>query len=374
MKNFCFHPWLGLDISPQGHYKPCCKFIGSLGDSLDLYKSNQKLFELKDYHLKDLRHPGCKRCWDDEDAGMKSKRLIDKEYHLLDRPTDIVRDKIRFLSISFGNTCNLACRTCSSYASSRWSSEIKNYGPHDDQIWFKHNKFYKHPNFLTETVDSLDNFVHIDIPGGEPFLSDIDEHISFLNLIKNRSETVSLHYTTNGTNFPSDTLINLWKNFKQVDIQISIDGIGKMFEYLRWPAKWDLCYTNVKKYKSLIDSNSNFKLSISHTVSILNILDLPDFYEWCSKENLPSPHIGMVSSPKEYNIMCLPDYMKKIITYELMKKGSLTLPVINFMNKENLSSDYFYKLMSQTSFLDTCREQNFEESCSKIAELIKKAH
>ena len=82
----------------------------------------------------------------------------------------------------------------------------------------------------------------------------------------------------------------------------------------------------------------------------------------------------MVSSPKEYNIMCLPDYMKKIITYELMKKESMTLPVINFMNKENLSPDYFYKLMSQTSFLDTCREQNFEKSCSKIAELIKKAH
>lgn len=374
MKNFCSHPWIGLDISPQGQYRPCCKFDKPMGNSLDEYKSNPQLKLLKDTMEKDQRHPGCKRCWNDEDIGLISKRQIDYEYNLSDKPLDIYSNKIRFLSISFGNTCNLACRTCSSYSSSKWSSEINLHGNHYEQEWFKHNRFYKDPNFLSQTYNLIDEQAHIDIPGGEPFLTDILEHLTFLDLLQNRAKGISIHYTTNGTNFPSDSLINLWKNFKKIDIQISVDGTSKMFEYTRWPGKWEECYKNLQKYKQLVSQQTHINISISHTVSVFNVLDIPDFLVWCMKEKMPKPYLGMVYQPKEFSIRVFPTDIKQEITARLSHLGKHVSSVINFMNDEQIPSINYDNLLNKIEFLDRCRNQKLEEYCPKIADLIKKAH
>jgi MoaA/NifB/PqqE/SkfB family radical SAM enzyme len=348
MKNYCSQPWIGLDISAQGEFKPCCKFNKSISNNIEDYYNSKLLQEVKDFHSNDLRHPSCKRCWDDEDAGVKSKRQLDAEYVLVDN-IDIADDNIKLLGISFGNTCNLACRTCGSYASSKWASELKRHGNFNEQKLYGHNKFYKDSNFITSLIQKLGENVHIDITGGEPLLSDSIEHHDFINMMA-KKESVTLHYVTNCTFYPSNKLLELWKTFKKVDIQFSIDGTGELFEYIRWPANWETVYKNIKRYQEYQSINDNIQLSISHTLSILNVSNINDFLSWCKSESLPEPYIGFVSKPLEYNIKALPKNIK------LKLKDSLPESITNFMMSEDLS-EHYSNALTYNKFLDVQRNQ-----------------
>ena len=69
----------------------------------------------------------CTRCWSEEDAGRTSKRM-----HTLDRLKDILKHEeegtekpkqLYFLDLKLGNICNLKCRICGSWSSSKYAGE-----------------------------------------------------------------------------------------------------------------------------------------------------------------------------------------------------------------------------------------------------------
>ena len=370
MKNFCSQPWVGIDISPLGDFKPCCKFRDESVRGFQEYLSSDLLDEVRQSFLRDERHPGCIRCWKDEDAGIPSKRIMDDRMD----PADIDSDLFKTVSLTFGNTCNLACRTCGSHSSSRWLQEIKSHGNYRDDILYKHDKFYKDLGLWDDIADKLIEGAQIDISGGEVFLSDIKEHAYFLSLLEGKTALTTLKYTTNGTFFPEDAIIERWTKFKSVRVQISVDGVGKMFEYTRWPGVWSKFYENIQRYKQLSAEHPHIELSLSHTVSVFNILDIPDFLMWCMKEKLPSPWMGMVYQPSEYSIRSLPKPIKREITARLEKLGDRISSVLTYMNNEDLPDSHFQNLLPRIEFLDKHRNQSFDEACPRIAELIKKAH
>ena len=94
-----------------------------------------------------------------------------------------------------------------------------------------------------------------------------------------------MHYTTNGSIFPDTEWWDIWKYFKKVDIQLSIDGVGARFEYIRFPGNWNNLEKNVSDYKIKIKNCENMQLSISHTLGALNIFYLDEFFHWCGKGN-----------------------------------------------------------------------------------------
>ena len=49
--NICYQPWVGLDISPQGEYKPCCKYSHAISDNYNDYRNSDELNQLKLDHL-----------------------------------------------------------------------------------------------------------------------------------------------------------------------------------------------------------------------------------------------------------------------------------------------------------------------------------
>ena len=48
------------------------------------------------------------------------------------------------------------------------------------------------------------------------------------------AKDITLAYNTNGSIFPQDK-IELWEQFKKVEIFVSIDDISERFEYIRFP-------------------------------------------------------------------------------------------------------------------------------------------
>lgn len=368
MTKMCYHPWVGLDISPQGEFKPCCKYNKTIATSLDGYIDSHELANLKEQFLNGQQHAGCSRCWNDEAAGLPSKRLLDNEYLFQNQTPDL--NGIKVLSMPFGNICNLACRICSSYASSKWaveSKKIKTQFP-DIKI-FEHNKFYKDPVFMSKIKDIIKDVIHIEIPGGEPFFADKEVHIDFLNhLVSLNPERISLHYITNGTIFPDDIILKAWEHFKKVDIQLSIDGVESQFEYNRWPAKWPDVLENSKKYLDYRDTHANVQLSISHSVSIFTIHQLPEFLNWCESNNLPTPYLGLVSRPTHYSVTILPKKAKDVIAKKLSGIKLLDPIVQAMISSDNIEElDNFVKYVK---ILDTQRKQNFADVFPELYQLL----
>lgn len=364
----CYHPWVGLDISPQGEFKPCCKYTVPIANNISDYQNSIELDKLKNDFLLGKQPAGCARCWRDEDAGLPSKRLLDNEYVF--ENLEPALDGIKVLSLPFGNTCNLACRICNSYSSSRWSAEetkLKQYFP--DIIINQHNKFYKDPNFIKSIVDSFSTIKHVEFPGGEPFFADQDLHYDFLlELVKRNPENISLHYITNGTKFPNESLMSIWKRFKKIDIQISIDGTRNQFEYNRWPAVWSDVLLNVGKYTALQGLNKNIQLSISHSVSIFTICYLPEFINWCVKNHLPDPYLGLVSRPDYYSITVLPKETKEHIENKFKSYKNLQ-PIVKAMWAKD-DSKLLDTTIKYVKILDKQRSQNFAETFPELYQLL----
>ena len=339
-----------------------------MGSSVDEYLSSQELQNLKQEFLDGKRPTGCIRCWNDEDAGLPSKRTIDKQY-IFDANNITSSNGITVLSIPFGNTCNLACRTCNSLYSSKWGTEEIKLSTKFPSIQIHHHKtFYRNKEFIEKLKEVSTNVIDVTFFGGEPFITGIEQQLDFLDfLIDKNPENVSLSYMTNTTMFPDERFWERWKKFKKVNIALSIDATGEKFEYLRWPAKWSSCYENIKKYQEKRNMISNMQLSISHTVSIFNVYYLPTFFSWCLKEKLPIPYIGMVEYPHLYNIKCLPVDVKDAIASRL--QGKYFLPVANYMNS-GVEGD-INTTMEWVNALDTQRKEAFSDVFPELNKLLK---
>jgi len=298
---FCYSPWTNIDIDPQGIIMPCCKYQRAVDDpifniqthSLDQYSGSAFLDDLKKKFTQDTWPTGCIRCQLDEDNNIKSKRQLDHDrWHTHYAQYKLDSDQWLTASIAFGNTCNLKCITCSSDASSRWHKEYLDIYGQD----FRPVKFYRN-DFVKTFISQAPGIIHLDIPGGEPFLSGLAEQKKLLtHYIKSgQAHNISLHYTTNATVFPDADWWRLWNHFREVDIQLSIDGVGEKYEYIRYPANWEVTQANVAKY--LQHPLPNLKLSVSHTVSAYNIFYLDEFFTWCANIGLPRPWLGRVHSP-----------------------------------------------------------------------------
>jgi MoaA/NifB/PqqE/SkfB family radical SAM enzyme len=368
MSHICHHPWVGLEINPQGEFRPCCKYTSSLADNLTDYLASSELSTLKEEFLSGNKPEGCRYCWDDESAGIKSKRQLDNEY--LFNYQDLNHNSLKVLSLSFGNSCNLACRMCDSSSSSTWIIEEEKLKKDFPAIKIhQHQRFYQNTKFIDEIKAISDSVVHVEFPGGEPFLAGVDEHLNFLDfLISKNPQDISLHYMTNATVFPKSDFWDRWEKFKKVDIQLSIDGIGSHFEYIRWPGKWSTVENNVKLYVDKKDDVSNLKLSISHSVSIFNVYYLPEFVKWCLQNKLDMPYLGLVSDPRMYNIKNLPTAVKNAISEKISRFKFEN--IVSYMYEEDLSADANWQI---TEILDQNRKQNFKETFPEFSQLLKEA-
>ena len=140
--SICMLPWISIETSPLGTVRPCClaeeEIVDENGNKYDLVNTNLEAVYRSSY-MQNLRQQfrqgekpkTCKRCWEEESAGRASKRLQSKIrlkefYPLVDWQND-TPDQLWFIDLKLGNICNLKCRICGSWSSSKWAEEEMNY-------------------------------------------------------------------------------------------------------------------------------------------------------------------------------------------------------------------------------------------------------
>ena len=85
--------------------------------------------DLRSQFRSGARPSGCDRCWAEEDVGKDSKRInsLYKMKNSLKSWTPDSEPTLKFIDFKLGNVCNLKCRICGSWSSSKWAQEEIDY-------------------------------------------------------------------------------------------------------------------------------------------------------------------------------------------------------------------------------------------------------
>ena len=295
----CPLPWMHLEITHKGSIRPCCVFQGNIGNindqPLTQIFNNQIINNIREDFLKGKKPQGCQTCWDNESRGLTSNR----KYHVGLLKKDLLvnflsNSTITSLDLKPSNTCNFKCRICGPDSSSLHVAEqnrfLKIHSPPADN-WIDQNK---HINQLMHLLPNLKN---IDMYGGEPFLIKKFDLLLKTAVDQGHASHIRLHYNTNGSIYPQN-IIEHWKHFQHVDIQISIDNIGSRFDLERG-GSWHLVEDNIKKMLAL--NLSNLEISVMPAINIMNIFYIDELLDWATSLNLKVNPL-YVHFPKEFSI------------------------------------------------------------------------
>ena len=135
----------------------------------------------------------------------------------------------------------------------------------------------------------------------------------------------------------------------------SIDGIGKVNEYIRYPSNWK----NVEKQlKTFIDMNVSLQVHV--TVQMYNAFHLIDIFKYFKKLNIV-PYLNILNHPDYLNIRVLPKDKKKIIKEQLLKY--IDIPkvkgLITYIDED--WSHLYDTFLLKTEIIDRSRNQSLYE-------------
>lgn len=373
---FCYAPWSNLEILPQGEILPCCKFqsnhYGEMFNikqhTIDQYRQSKMLSTIKQEFEQGVWPPGCERCRIEEENNIESKRQLDytrwQNYY---QNYDLESDTLLTVSMALGNTCNLKCIICNPSASSKWAKEYQDI--YNIQV---QNIETVRKDLITSITTIAPNLIHIDMHGGEPLLSSIEQHQALLDhyIKTDQAKNITIHYTTNATIFPDRAWLERWANFAEIDLQLSIDGVGARYEYLRYPADWTEVNANIDQYLQLQQRMPNVRLSIAHTVSAFNIFYLEEFVTWCQQTGLPRPWMGKLHKPMHLRPSVWPNLAKLAIVNKL--QSSIINDVRVWANLMQITDDskLFIQFQQFVREHDQYRNLNFKATFPEIAQYI----
>lgn len=379
MKCYCPLPFTSIETSPLGKARACCLSTEDI-PNIDLRVNtlteafNSKYMgDLRWNFLRGEKPENCRRCWDEEAAGRTSKRMHSLSKMNL-RVGDIAAPKLSFLDLKLGNICNLKCRICGSFSSSKWAQEEINIYP-KNQMARDNLKNGRWPResaaFWTDLKDLLKDIKYFEFTGGEPFL--IEEHFDLLAaaVYMGHSGNMDIHYNTNTTIVPPLGL-ELWPAFKRVEIALSIDDMFDRFEYQRYGTKWSETLANLEAFKTLRDSSNNINLQICTTVNALNIFHLDELCMWIHQQRFDFVYFNVLHDAWYFSIKNLNEKAKALINYKYSDYNGPYAADINglleFMN-QGAGSDCV-NLVDVLKTSDLQRNQKFSDSHPEMAEAI----
>ena len=345
-KNFCIKPFNSVNINTDGNINTCCRIQPKLskfkGDSkfYNLKKDTVKSFWNSDYlkHLQgefsnEQRPSECQSCWSDEKKNFKSERQwANNHYKIIGNKKPeyylkhLKKENLPYpedYNLNISNLCNLKCYMCGGKDSSKLLVENVNLGIED----VKQKDFDIPIEKVVEMINEMlkNKVTNITLQGGEPLMN--PKIISLLKNLagkKDFAKNISVWITTNGTQY-SPLILNTLQKFKTVKIIFSIDGIGKVNDYMRYPSQWNVIENNVKNYLNL--KNASFQ--ITYTIQNLNLLYIKKMIDFCQEMKIYL----------KFNLLTTPSYLKLNVLPEqtLLLAGKIISKLPNdIIHVENL--------------------------------------
>jgi sulfatase maturation enzyme AslB (radical SAM superfamily) len=264
-------------------FRPCCninKHVMPIFTNYESMVNSQWISECRELMAQEIWPEGCGKCKHDETvlADIDGNRSPRQELLLIDAQQSIPNYLLANVTVS--NECNAACHMCGPGLSTRIG---RLHGRESIPITCV-NEYNALPR---------DRITSMILTGGEvsfskeatAIISDLPPNLSKLTIITNGSR--QMH-----------ELLPLMDKDIDIDIVISVDGVSKVFEYSRWPLKWDVVVKTIKWYRSLYPKINS---SLNVTVTAYNILDIEHIIEFAKAVGITIKW-SMVNNPKEMDV------------------------------------------------------------------------
>lgn len=314
-KSFCMLPYMHIYGSAGGDMVPCCEAqeipLNNPGESALESWNNDNYRELRRALANDERPERCAVCWHNEDSGIVSNRQqwehdnwntfadkisVNDDYSVNNPPY--------WVELKVSNFCNLKCIMCSTHSSYKRVADL--------DIISKYTKDGYETRLLrpTDLFASLNEWpelwdhVHtLQFTGGEPIIN--KEHYDLLEGIPTQAKKrIRLRYASNLSyiKFKKYDLIKIWNEFKHVNIKVSMDGVGDVYNYIRQDGDWDTVYANMMA----LNDEPGIDVAAGITVQAHNIYQMPEFYQFWKESPVDLKFITA-------NILQTPNYLSPAI-------------------------------------------------------------
>jgi MoaA/NifB/PqqE/SkfB family radical SAM enzyme len=318
MPNPCKHPFFSLAISTTGDLSPCCAFTGHFGHLSEIksitehWKKDPQWTELREKELNGIwTLPGCRACHNKKNVTTR-KELFE---NILKSPEQLSYNepKIKHLDLAFGNICNLTCIMCSGQYSSSWVQ-------HDKEFAVKHPWRNTGKNWtmsyktIDELVDWLPEVDSIEIKGGEPLLDKKFKY--FLQKVNESGKNMDILVVTNFTIFDAE-MAELLKSLPNLSLNISIDGVGKIYEWVRG-FSFEKLENNIVTH--LLDMTRTQRMCIfTFVASVYNVNHIEEFWDWIEQMMIKTQ---VMIYPSFALIGANPEHISPVLTKDL--QGALS--------------------------------------------------
>ena len=309
-KTYCSFPFQHQYVHMSGSVRLCCATMENATDKKGnrIHMNNDSLQKIwnSDY-MKEARLKmkngevleACTKCIDQEARGYKSMREESgQEENINNVNADGSMDTMpNSMELHFGNVCNLKCKMCGQDYSNQIGKEILQIGEKDkdflkwvykqsgnvnnwtnnlsvEYTWFRNEKT---KNKLIDYVSK--HITKLTIIGGEPTV--IPEFYELLDYCykNNTLQDKNITIVTNLTN--TNPKMTQWlPKMKAWTIWASIDGLGDITEYIRYPSNFKKVVENLNFYKKLLLESNNGRIVFSPAIQLLNIHQLDDMLKW----------------------------------------------------------------------------------------------
>jgi hypothetical protein len=188
----------------------------------------------------------------------------------------------------FSNLCNFKCRMCGEQLSSTWESEKK-----INNLWSPKNQSFMIPEIKSAMQTFQEEVVEVEFKdaisrgiveemywvGGEPLMYDVHWWALEEMLNNDSAKNCYMRYNSNlsRVQFGQKNLYDYLPHFKDWLMCASIDGTGKIGEYIRTGLKWDQWLTNFKQGLELPGGKD--KMMIDLTITGPGMFSLKELFD-----------------------------------------------------------------------------------------------
>jgi sulfatase maturation enzyme AslB (radical SAM superfamily) len=277
-------------------------------DSFHEMQSSVWLKKIKTKMEKNNWPDECVRCRQSERNKGESVRTNSIKRHKILHP---LRQDYLIVGGVLDNVCNSACQTCNAGLSTKIGSlSSRRYERVDNSS-------------LWDTLPQ-DRIIEVDVNGGEPTTS--KNYKRLLRQLPQNTKIVRMN--TNGSR-TIDEIEDLLKNRVTVIVTMSLDGVGDVHDYVRWPIKWRDYDKTVDRYKGLVETYSNLHLDMWTTVSCLNVANMQEIMGYAKRKGIAH----------DWAFLDIPDVLNVRYKNQFTKRGKSFSPheiAIDEDNQEKL--------------------------------------
>jgi MoaA/NifB/PqqE/SkfB family radical SAM enzyme/SAM-dependent methyltransferase len=364
-------------------------------DSFDDLWNADELVQIRSAMARGEKPASCTTCWKREAEGGLSRRLfmnpvyrgiggglaVEKladegaatGYRLERRPDWFI--------FELGNVCNLKCRSCNPVSSSRvaadrvqvaWTGQAPAAGGNGTS-WFKQT------DKLVEMVAGAGHEkAMLSLIGGEPFLIEHTWRLLDELVARGVAPTIYVGLLTNGQQ-RNGRLEGLAPHFRGFNVSVSIDGYGKLNDYLRHGAHWPKLVDTLDWLRAI----PNVDVAIVPTLQNGNALDMPALLRFLDARDLPLSY-NTVTEPARLRPANLPPSVRRIAVRRLRAYLDTECKPVNrgvvrayceILEEpgDAFDPDLFREFATFTNDLDASRGERLRDAAPELVALIRAA-